>query len=87
MPVGGANAAEPQASASVPGLSAGDFTVGIFGWSPPHRSPFSFGGEHALAMIQSDLTVVPCVLCGLFFLFLPQRTQRAQRAEGFSAVA
>ena len=39
--VGGANAAERQASATGIGLSSGGSAADVFGSSPPHRSPFS----------------------------------------------
>ena len=42
-PVDRANAAEQQASANGSGLSTGGFAADGFGFSPPHRSPFSFG--------------------------------------------
>ena len=41
-PVDRANAAEQQASANGSGLSTGGFAADGFGFSPPHRSPFSF---------------------------------------------
>src|SRR5205814_5972543 len=44
-PVGGANAAEQRASANSSSVSFSDFAADSFGFSPPHRSPFSFGGN------------------------------------------